>query len=57
MDICRPLFEYPWLINKIRFYLKTMKIRDALSRAIDEVPDDFVLKSFLKINKSEVFLP
>ena len=31
-----------------------MKIENALSRSIDEVPDDFVLKSFLKINKSEV---
>ena len=29
-------------------------LENALSHAIDEVPDDFVLKSFLKINKSEV---
>ena len=32
-----------------------MKIENALNKSIDEVPDDFVLKQFLKINKSEVF--
>ena len=54
LEICRPLFEYSWLINTIRQYLKTMKIENALSCSIDDVPEDFVLKTFLKTNKSEV---
>ncbi len=55
LEACRPLFEYSWLIDKIRQYLKTMKKENAVNRAIDEVPEDFILKAFLKINKSEVF--
>ena len=53
-DACRPLYEYSWLIDKVREKRKTMTIENALSQAIDEVPEDFVLKSFLMINKSEV---
>ncbi len=55
LEACRPLFEYSWLIDKIRQYLKTMEKQIAVGRAIDEVPENFILKSFLKINKSEVF--
>ena len=53
-DLCRPLYEYSWLIDRIRQNLKTMTIGNALNTSIDEVPEDFVLKAFLKINKSEV---
>ena len=53
-DLCRPLFEYSWLIDRIRQNLKIMTIGNALNTSIDEVPEDFVLKPFLKINKSEV---
>ncbi len=31
-----------------------MTIGNALNKSIDEVPENFALKSFLKINKSEV---
>ncbi|MBE5845062.1 MAG: hypothetical protein E7302_12975 [Butyrivibrio sp.] len=55
MEACRPLYEYSWFIDRIRYHLKSMKIENALNKSIDEVPDDFVLKQFLKINKSEVF--
>ncbi len=55
LEACRPLFEYSWLIDKIRQYLKIMERENAVGRAIDEVPEDFVLKTFLKSNKSEVF--
>jgi len=53
-EACRPLYEYSWLIDRVKSKLRGMTIENALSQAIDEVPDDFVLKSFLKINKSEV---
>ncbi len=53
-EVCRPLYEYSWLIDRIRQKLKVMTIENALSKAIDEVPDEFVLKTFLKMNKSEV---
>ncbi len=55
LEACRPLFEYSWLIDKIRQYLKTMERENAVNRAIDEVPEDFVLKPFLKEKKAEVF--
>ena len=32
-----------------------MNRENAVNLAIDEVPEDFVLKTFLKINKAEVF--
>ncbi len=53
-DDCRPLYEYSWLIEKIRQNHKLLSIENALSLAIDEVPNDFILKSFLMMNKSEV---
>ena len=53
-EACRPLYEYSWLIDRVKSKLRGMTIENALSQAIDEVPDEFVLKSFLKINKSEV---
>ena len=53
-EVCRPLYEYSWMIDRVRSKLRSMTIENALSQAIDEVPDEFVLKSFLKINKSEV---
>lgn len=53
-DNCRPLYEYSWLIDRIRHNLEILNIENALSQAIDEVPDDFILKMFLKTNKSEV---
>jgi hypothetical protein len=55
LEACRPLFEYSWLIDKIRQYLKTMERENAVNCAIDEVPEDFVLKPFLKEKKAEVF--
>ena len=55
LEACRPLFEYSWLIDKIRQYLKIMERENAVGRAIDEVPEDFVLKPFLKEKKAEVF--
>ena len=53
-DACRPLYEYSWLIDRVRKNLKSLTIENALSHAIDEVPEDFVLKTFLMMNKSEV---
>lgn len=54
VDACRPLYEYSWLIDRVRKNIKVYKIENALSLAIDEVPEDFVLKPFLRMNKSEV---
>ena len=53
-DACRPLYEYSWLIERIRQNNRSLTIESALSLAIDEVPGDFVLKPFLMMNKSEV---
>ena len=55
LKACKPLDEYSWLVNKIREYQKTMNsLEDAVDAAIDEMNDDFVIKSFLLDNKAEV---
>ena len=55
MDTCQPLFEYAWLVDTIRKNQNTMKnLETAIDRAIDDMPDDFVIKRFLLQNKAEV---
>lgn len=51
---CKPLLEYSWLIDKIRKYSIVTNIDDAVDRAIDEMPDTFIIKNSLILNKSEV---
>ncbi|MBQ8941238.1 MAG: hypothetical protein IJ062_05320 [Firmicutes bacterium] len=55
LEACKPLNEYSWLVNKIREYQKTMNsLEDAVDAAIEEMADDFEIKSFLLENKAEV---
>lgn len=55
MDACKPLKEYAWLIDRIRNYQKEMMDLDtAVDKAIDEMPEDFLLKNFLVGNRAEV---
>ena len=55
MEACEPLKEYAWLVDAIRRYQKTMKdLEAAVDAAIDEMPDEFVIKKFLLSNKAEV---
>ena len=55
MEACEPLKEYAWLVDAIRRYQKTMKdLEAAVDAAIDEMPNEFVIKKFLLSNKAEV---
>ena len=55
MEACEPLSEYAWLVETIRTNQQTMRnLETAIDAAIDEMPDEFVIKRFLLQNKAEV---
>ncbi len=55
MAACEPLSEYAWLVEAIRANQLTMRnLEAAIDAAIDEMPDEFVIKRFLLMNKAEV---
>ncbi|MBR1437948.1 MAG: hypothetical protein IJ859_00565 [Synergistaceae bacterium] len=55
MEACEPLKEYAWLVDAIRKHEKIFHdIEAAVDAAIDEMPDDFLIKKFLLKNKAEV---
>ena len=55
MAACEPLSEYAWLVESIRENQRTMKnLEAAIDAAIEEMPDEFVIKRFLLQNKAEV---
>ena len=48
MEACEPLSEYAWLVETIRENQRTMRnLEAAIDSAIDEMPDEFVIKRFL----------
>lgn len=54
LDACRPLGEYAWLIQRIREYSRHMDIEEAVDQAINELPEDFEIRSFLIGHRAEV---
>ena len=54
LDECKSLYEYSWFIEEIRMNKETMDISVAVDKAINEMPDDFEIKSFLIGHKAEV---
>ena len=55
MKSCEVLNEYAWLVEAIRKNQSiTGNIESAVDAAISEMPDDFVIKKFLLLNKAEV---
>ena len=57
LEACKPLGEYSWLVDEIRKN-NTTKDEDSMSsavdRAISDMPDSFVIKSFLELHRTEV---
>lgn len=51
---CKPLDEYSWLIDRIYVKRKNMELAKAISEAIDEMPDDFIIASIIKPEKAKV---
>lgn len=55
MNSCKPLYEYAWLVDTIRQHQKNTKnLETAVDAALDDMPDDFMIKNFLLLNKAEV---
>ncbi len=55
LDACKPLYEYSWFIDRIRSEKpKRDSLGDAVDIAIKDMPDDFMIKSFLLKNQEEV---
>ncbi len=60
LEACEPLREYSWFVEKVREYNAPDKdgnrpgIEAAVDKALDEMPDGFVIKEFLLANRAEV---
>lgn len=55
MDACRPLYEYSWFVDKVRTQKEGINdLENTVSRAVQTMPDEFILKPFLKKHMSEV---
>ena len=54
LEKCRPLYEYSWLVAKIREYSAQMEVENAVDRVLKEMPDSFGIKAFLVANREEV---
>ena len=52
MNACKPLKEYAWLVDVIRKSKKN--IEEAIEQAINEMPENFVIKNFILGHKAEV---
>lgn len=59
---CKPLYEYSWVVDKMKEYIKDNKkervtpelVGEALNHALKEMPDDFAIKKVLENKKEEV---
>ena len=51
---CRPLYEYSWLIGEIRKNKKIMGIEEAVDKALEDMPEDFVILEYIRMNRAEV---
>ena len=55
MDTCRPLGEYAWLVDRVRQNQCVLhNFEAAVDAAIDEMPEDFVIRAFLLANRAGV---
>lgn len=48
---CKPLEEYTWTVAEIRKNRISMEIEPAIDKALDEMPDDYLIKPFLQANR------
>ncbi len=53
---CRPLGEYSWFVEKVKEKKrdKGVSLEEAVDETIDEMPEEFQIKEFLKKNRTEV---
>lgn len=55
MKDCKPLKEYSWFVDRVRFNQKAIgNLEKAVDATLAEMPDDFMIKPFLLNNQAEV---
>ena len=55
LDACKPLKEYAWFVDNVRSnQQKTGDLEKAVDKALEELPDESLIKPFLVANKAEV---
>ena len=53
-EYCIQLYEYEWLVERIREYSERADITTAVELAISEMPEDFTIRGWIQENRSEV---
>ena len=54
MESCQILKEYAQYVSKVRIYKKTLKLNEAVEKAVEECIREGILQEFLLANKAEV---
>jgi len=54
MEMCRPLSEYAWVVDRIRTLERNNGLEAAIGMTIDELPRDFLIRSYLEGHRAEV---
>ena len=55
LEACKPLGEYSYFVDRVRFHLAENQAKEeAVDAALNELPDDFVIKPYLLARRAEV---
>ena len=55
LTACEPLNEYAWLVDQIRINVDAgMELEEAVNKALDDMPDGYVLREQLLVHRAEV---
>ena len=54
LNKCKPLYDYTHLVGKIQMYQKTIPIKEALDKAVEECITENILAEFLIAHRAEV---
>lgn len=54
LNRCKPLSDYTFLVSKIQAYSKTMSLKQAINKAVDDCIAADILAKFLRAHRAEV---
>ena len=55
MEACQPLHEYAWLVDRVRRHQQVLQnLEAAVDKAINEMPDGFVIRELLELHRAGV---
>jgi len=54
MNRCKPLYEYSRLVAMVNENKENYPLKEAIDKAIDDLPDDYVIKGLLEEHRAEV---